>query len=169
MARIIEVAILSSNILGPASLLDQGFDWVEEPNADKLAPFIAKLNVRELWWEARLQQWQLEGAIDDEPIEVSPGALVWLVSIDSSGLKDGNIYPLLGGIARMVGSCTPHAGIHFDRGAFDAQAIATELVTMLQRCPPIPYLTAAAKRRSTTAPAIAGCRASVASGSRLHV
>lgn len=169
MAGIIEVAILSSNILGPASLLDQGFDWVEEPNADKLAPFIAKLNVRELWWEARLQQWQLEGAIDDEPIEVSPGALVWLVSIDSSGLKDGNIYPLLGGIARMVGSCTPHAGIHFDRGAFDAQAIATELVTMLQRCPPIPYLTAAAKRRSTTAPAIAGCRASVASGSRLHV
>jgi len=168
MARIIEVAILSSNILGPASLLDQGFDWVEEPNADKLAPFIAKLNVREHWWEARLQQWQLEGAIGNKPIEVSPGALVWLVSIDSSGLKDGNIYPLLGGIARMVGSRTPHAEIPFDSGTFDAQAIATELVTTLQRCPPIPY-PVAAKRRSTTAPASAGCRASVASGSRLPV
>lgn len=162
----ISVAILSSNILGPQSLLDHGFDWVEEPDATKLATAISKLYSMEQGWKARIRQWQTEGAMGDDPLEVSPGVLVWLVAIDSDEFARSNNHAL-GKTVQMVGSREPHAKICFDSDRFDAQAIALRLSETLRLCSPILYGTTSGKKKAQADEVRSQCQAAVAGGALL--
>lgn len=160
------VAILSSNILGPQALLDHGFDWVEEPDATKLAIALSKLYSMEQGWKARIRQWQTEGAMGDDFAEVSPGALVWLVAIDSDEFARRNNHAL-GKIAQMVGSCEPHAKICFDSDRFDAQAIALRLSETLRLRSPISCGSTSGKRKAKANEVRSQCQAAVAGGALL--
>ncbi len=162
----ITVAIFSSNILGPQALLDHGFDWVEEPDAVKLAVAISKLYAMEQGWKARIRQWQTEGAMGDDPVEVSPGALVWLVAIDSAEFVRSNNHAL-GKIAQTVSYREPHAKIRFESDRFDAQAIAFRISETLRLCSPISYGTPCGKRRAKADEVRSQCQAAVAGGALL--
>ena len=102
----------------------------------------------------------------DDLVEVSPGALVWLVAIDSDEFARRNNHAL-GKIAQMVGSCEPHAKICFDSDRFDAQAIALRLSETLRLRSPISFGSTSGKRTTKADEVRSQCQAAVAGGALL--
>lgn len=135
----IEVVIIGSMTLGPSSLTAQGFEWSWNVGINSLAPIIEKMQAMEAGWGDLIRQWQAEGAMGDDVVEITPGALIWLVNIETPILCVEKIERNLGQVAEKIGSCTPHVAIEFTERTFDAHSLASEVVKSLQQVVPTPY------------------------------
>jgi hypothetical protein len=134
----LEVVILGSNILGPQSLTEQGFDWATCPTPEGLTPILSRMMAVEGRWADRIRQWEGEGAMGDVPMNIAPGAIAWAVTIDSSSLKVMAVEDLIGEVARHVQSREPHARIHFQK-ELAAEAMASRIISALRNAPRIQY------------------------------
>lgn len=140
--RNIELVIIGSRTLGPSSLTAQGFEWAWTVDIESLAPIIGKMQVMEARWGDLIRQWQVEGAMGDDEIDITPGAIAWLVAIDAmkSTAPDINeLEMILGQVAEKVASLAPQAAIGFGTDSASSKSLASEMVNALRTAVPIPY------------------------------